>query len=123
MLQLYYAIDENDQDLQLPARSSVFAWVRTGHSADGSPASQLPYEFALLYLEDTRGKIIETRVGVGLRRVPGTGFPTERAIEAICSTSERVVFARSGGDLLVFKLENDGWTWKMDGVLNTTLVD
>ncbi|RFU78243.1 hypothetical protein TARUN_4000 [Trichoderma arundinaceum] len=113
-------LDSNGKGISLSSRISQAAWVRTGHGASKAPAQTLPYEFAFLYL-DSEGKIQENRVGIDIPRILGSGFNVDMKFDNLATNGNKTVYAKSGSDVVVFRLDADGWQWKVDGIVNTTI--
>lgn len=92
--------------------------MRTGHGKSQDPAQTLPYEFALLYMS-TGGGIQENRVGIDIPRIVGPGFDVDMDFDSFATDDNRTVYAKSGSDIVVFRLDADGWQWRVDGIVNT----
>ncbi|KAL7799223.1 hypothetical protein V8C37DRAFT_416931 [Trichoderma ceciliae] len=113
-------LDSNGKGISLSSRTGQFAWTRTGHGKSKAPAQTLPYEFAFLYV-DSEGSIQENRVGVGVSRIAGPGFNVDMGFDSFATTGNKTTYAKSGSDVVVFRLDADGWQWKVDGIVNTTI--
>ncbi|KAL6875162.1 hypothetical protein J3F83DRAFT_548282 [Trichoderma novae-zelandiae] len=113
-------LDSKGEGISPSSRTSQLAWIRTGHGQGKAPAQTLPYEFAFLYM-GSKGSIQESRVGVDVERVTGDGFPGDANFESLATNGNKTVYARSGGNVLVFRLDDDGWQWRLDGIVNTTM--
>ncbi|UKZ76484.1 hypothetical protein TrVFT333_004190 [Trichoderma virens FT-333] len=112
--------DSNGVGISPSSRSSRFAWIRTGHGQSKAPAETLPYEFAFLYL-DSKGRIQESRVGVDVPRILGEGFHGDMVFDSLATNGNKTMYAKSGGNVVVFRLDADGWQWKVDGIVNMTI--
>ncbi|UKZ50016.1 hypothetical protein TrVGV298_004273 [Trichoderma virens] len=113
-------LDSNGEGISPSSRNSRFAWIRTGHGQSKAPAETLPYEFAFLYL-DSKGSIEESRVGVDVPRIPGEGFHGDMVFDSLATNGNKTVYAKSGDNVVVFRLDADGWQWKVDGIVNMTI--
>lgn len=113
-----YNLDSNSQGISISSRLSQLAWVRTGHGESKDPAQTLPYEFALLYMS-SGGSIKENRVGIDIPRIVGPGFVVDMNFDSFATNDNKTVYAKSGSDVVVFRLDADGWQWKVDGIVNT----
>ncbi|TFB07122.1 hypothetical protein CCMA1212_000540 [Trichoderma ghanense] len=113
-------LDSKGEGIYPSSRTNQLAWIRTGHGQGKAPAQTLPYEFAFLYV-DSRGSIQESRVGVGVERVSGDGFPGGMNFESLATNGNKTVYAKSGSSVVVFRLDDDGWQWRLDGIVNTTI--
>ncbi|OTA01653.1 hypothetical protein A9Z42_0019680 [Trichoderma parareesei] len=114
-------LDANGEGISLSSRTSQLGWVQSGHGQGKAPAQTLPYEFAFLYL-DSQGSIHESRVGVDVERVAGDGFHGGLNFESLATNGNRTVYAKSGSSVVVFRLDDDGWQWRLDGIVNTTII-
>lgn len=113
-----YNLDSNGKGISTSSRLSQLAWVRTGHGESRDPAQTLPYEFALLYI-NPGGGIQENRVGVDIPRIVGSGFGVDMNFDSFATNDNKTVYAKSGSDIVVFRLDAGGWQWKVDGIVNT----
>ncbi|KAK1248596.1 hypothetical protein MKX08_006816 [Trichoderma sp. CBMAI-0020] len=113
-------LDSRGKGIYPSSHLSQLAWVRTGHGQSQDPAQTLPYEFALLYMSPG-GKIQESRVGVDIPRIVGPGFDVDTDFDSLATNDNKTVYAKSGGDIVVFRLDADGWQWKVDGIVNTDM--
>ncbi|PTB69077.1 hypothetical protein BBK36DRAFT_1157318 [Trichoderma citrinoviride] len=113
-------LDSKGEGISPSSRTNQLAWIRTGHGQGKAPAQTLPYEFALLYA-DSRGSIQESRVGVDVERVSGDGFHGDVKFDSLATNGNRTVYAKSGSNVVVFRLDDDGWQWRLDGIVNTTI--
>ncbi|KAL6897208.1 hypothetical protein GGI43DRAFT_428894 [Trichoderma evansii] len=113
-------LDSNGQGISISSRLSQLAWVRTGHGESKDPAQTLPYEFALLYMS-SGGSIKENRVGIDIPRIAGPGFDVDMNFDSFATNDNKTVYAKSGSDVVVFRLDADGWQWKVDGIVNTAI--
>lgn len=120
MLTEFYGIDSNGKGVYLSSHLSQLAWVRAGHGKSQDPAQTLPYEFALLYMNFGK-KIQENRVGVDIPRIIGPGFDVDMDFDSFATNDNKTVFAKSGSDIVVFRLDAGGWQWKVDGIVNTAI--
>lgn len=118
MLTELYDLDSNGKGIYLSSHLSQLAWVRTGHGKSQDPAQTLPYEFALLYMSPG-GNIQENRVGVDIPRIGGPGFVVDMNFDSFATNDNKTAYAKSGSDIAVFRLDADGWQWKVDGIVNT----
>lgn len=116
----FCVLDSNGEGISPSSRNSRFAWIRTGHGQSKAPAETLPYEFAFLYL-DSKGSIEESRVGVDVPRIPGEGFHGDMVFDSLATNGNKTVYAKSGDNVVVFRLDADGWQWKVDGIVNMTI--
>ncbi|KAL9483776.1 hypothetical protein ACSS6W_002565 [Trichoderma asperelloides] len=113
-------LDSDGKGISLSSRLSQLAWVRTGHGESKDPAQTLPYEFALLYM-NPGGSIQENRVGIDIPRIVGSGFGSDMNFDGFATNDNKTVYAKSGSDIVVFRLDADGWQWKIDGIVNTAI--
>ncbi|KAM0265612.1 hypothetical protein ACHAQJ_000044 [Trichoderma viride] len=113
-------LDSNGRGISLSSQTSQFAWTRTGHGENKGPAQTLPYEFALLHI-DSEGSIQENRVGIDIPRIEGPGFDVDMRFDSFATNGNKTGYAKSGSDVVVFRLDADGWQWKVDGIVNTTI--
>lgn len=120
VLTRFYALDSTGEGISPSSRTSQFAWIRTGHGKSKAPAQTLPYEFAFLYV-DSEGRIQESRVGVDVSRISGAGFHGDMIFDNFATNGNKTVYAKSGSNVVVFRLDADGWQWKVDGIVNTTI--
>ncbi|KAL7951673.1 hypothetical protein V8C42DRAFT_356827 [Trichoderma barbatum] len=93
--------DSGGEGMSLSSRTGQFAWIRTGLGQTNAPAQTLPYEFAFL--------------------IPGEGFHGDMNFDSIATNGNKTVYAKSGGNVVVFRLDADGRRWKIDGIVNTTI--
>ncbi|KAM0525624.1 hypothetical protein ACHAPE_000334 [Trichoderma viride] len=113
-------LDSNGKGVYLSSHLSPIAWVRTGHGKSQDPAQTLPYEFGLLYMNPEK-KIQENRVGVDIPRIVGPGFDVDMDFDSFATNDNKTMYAKSGSDIVVFRLDADGWQWKVDGIVNTAI--
>jgi hypothetical protein len=59
-------------------------------------------------------------VGIDIPRIAGSGFNVDMDFDSFATNSNKTVYAKSGSDVVVFKLDADGWQWKVDGIVNIT---
>lgn len=116
----FYGLDSNGKGIYPSSHSSQLAWIRTGHGKSQDPAQTLPYEFALLYMS-SGGKIQENRVGVDIPRIVGPGFDVDTDFYSLATNDNKTVYVKSGSDIVVLRLDADGWQWKVDGIVNTAI--
>jgi hypothetical protein len=60
-------------------------------------------------------------VGVDVERVAGDGFHGDMGFESLATNGNKTVYAKSGSSVVVFRLDDDGWRWRLDGIVNTTI--
>ncbi|KAL7924837.1 hypothetical protein ACQKWADRAFT_286119 [Trichoderma austrokoningii] len=111
-------LDSNGKGISLSSHLIQLTWVRTGHGKSQDPAQTLPYEFALLY-KSPGGSIQENRVGIDLPRIVGPGFNVDMDFDSFVTNDNKTVYAKSGSDIVVFRLDADGWQWSVDGIVDT----
>ncbi|KAH6605825.1 hypothetical protein Trco_004978 [Trichoderma cornu-damae] len=114
--------DSSGRGISISSRANQFAWVRTGHGKSKAPAETLPYEFAFLCV-DSEGIIRENRVGIDVARISGPGINVDMSFDSFAANSNKTVYAKSGNNVVAFRLDADGWQWKVDGFVNTTIPD
>ncbi|POR38691.1 Uncharacterized protein TPAR_01118 [Tolypocladium paradoxum] len=110
--------DDRGKGITASPPPQQLGWIRLTDPSD-TKSTGIGYDFSLLCL-DANGVVQESHVAAGAARKAGPGLDTKMAVRAMSTTDEAILFAASGEDLYVYRLDKDSWKWSSQGSLLST---
>lgn len=98
-----------------PPRQMI--WIRLRDSRGGRGKSVNGYDLSLVGLGED-GRLDESHFGPNVGREDGPGLKMKQAATAISCTDEALLFAHSGDEVYIYRLqEDDDWSWRSEGTV------